>query len=274
MKFKSEQVAVILLNWQGASDTISCIDSLLESGLDLQNIFVVDNNSQDDSVSRLLRAFPGLRLLLNSKNGGFSHGCNLGIQHALKEDYSYVWLLNNDTIVNSDTLPAMLREFQTPDVGIVGSVIRHMDFPFDLQTIGGGVVNYTTCTTRNIVDADDLKNLTYITGASMLISRAVFDKIGLLNERYFMYWEDVEFSVKARAAGFRLEVALDSVVLHKEAASAGMSHGKLRMVSRSLRTFFRGNHPRWYVPVTVYMGGKTVKMLTQRDIKGLPYLWF
>lgn len=238
----TNRIAVILLNWRNYSDTLECIYTLVSSGIDLGDIIVVDNDSQDESVNIIRRSVPGIEVLESGRNGGFAYGCNVGIRVALERNYPYIWLLNNDTLVNKQTLSEMLNIFSKPanrEIGIVGSLIRYLEFPYEIQALGGGSINYLTGQTKNILEFGDIDRLDYITGASMLVSRRVFERIGLLDERYFMYWEDVEFCIRAKNSGFGIAVATNSLVLHKESASLGpQSITKTHMIDSSQRIFF------------------------------------
>lgn len=275
-KTDKSTVAVILLNWRGASDTIDCINSLISSGIRKRDILVVDNDSQDDSVNRIREAIPGVEIIESGRNGGFAYGCNIGIRAALGREYKYIWLLNNDTIVNKQTLPQMLSVFLEYEgqVGIVGSLIRHLDFPYDIQAIGGGSIDYLTGRTKNVLEQGNIKSLDYITGASMLVSKGVFDKIGLLDEAYFMYWEDVEFCVRAQKAGFRIAVATDSLVLHKEGASiASESSRKILIQNKAQARFFRSHSKIWPLTLLIYSAGKSIKSILRGNPGNARYFW-
>ena len=272
-----DKVAVILLNWRGASDTINCVNSLLLSDIALEDIKVIDNDSQDDSIESIKSHFPYLHIIENKKNGGFAYGCNSGIRASLQKNYDYIWLLNNDTLINRSTLPEMLKIFYKRaerETGIVGSLIRNLDFPYEIQAIGGGSINYLTGQTRNIIKIEQVKTIDYITGASMLISRKVFEKIGLLDENYFMYWEDVEFCVRAEKAGFKIAVATESLVLHKEGASIGPPSIRKTLIQNAAQTrFFRSNSKIWPLVLFINSFSRSVKSILRGDLKNIGYLW-
>ncbi|SEJ54723.1 hypothetical protein SAMN04488058_11072 [Deinococcus reticulitermitis] len=273
----TNRVAVILLNWRNYSDTLECIDSIVSSGIDLRDVIVVDNDSQDESVNIIRRSIPDLEVLESGHNGGFAYGCNVGIRIALERNYPYIWLLNNDTLVNKQTLSEMLNIFSKPanrEIGIVGSLIRYLKFPYEIQALGGGSINYLTGQTKNILEFGNLDRLDYITGASMLISRRVFERIGLLDERYFMYWEDVEFCVRAKKAGFGVAVATESVVLHKEGASIGSQSPKKILIQNEAQTkFFRSHYKFWPFTILTNSLGRSIKSIVRGDLKSLKYLW-
>ena len=106
---KPLRITVIVLNWNGAANTLRCLASLKAMAQPLPDILVVDNHSGDDSVTQILRVHPALTILQTGANLGFGGGCNAGIRHALTQGADYIWLLNNDTLVEADTLSAMVQ---------------------------------------------------------------------------------------------------------------------------------------------------------------------
>lgn len=213
------KVGVVLLNWNGWRDTIECINSVQK--LEYKNIavIVVDNGSTDESLSEL-RKIPNIVLLPTGANLGFAAGCNVGIDFALQNGCQYIWLLNNDTVVAGDALLPMIQEFEKEShVGVVGSIVYDMQTR-KIQFCGGGYINFLLGTSKNIDDLKTLHKLNYISGASMLIARDVIEKVGRLDDSFFLYWEDTEYSFRIAQAGYSLAVALESEIYHKESASS------------------------------------------------------
>ncbi|MCX7596938.1 MAG: glycosyltransferase family 2 protein, partial [Fischerella sp.] len=136
------KVFVILLNWNGWQDTVKCIVSL--KGLSYPNyeIVVLDNASTNDSVEQIRAAHPDVTLIETGANLGFAGGNNVGIRYALEHGAEYIWLLNNDTIVDANALSAMVTKAESdPKIGLVGSVLYYMNNPGSVQAWGGGTVN-------------------------------------------------------------------------------------------------------------------------------------
>jgi len=241
-------VAVILLNWNGWRDTVRCLSSLRLSHAP-HRVIVVDNASTDDSVARIREAFPDVTLLQSGTNGGFAFGNNVGIRHALATGADFVWLLNNDTCVTPRTLSAMLDvALADPCVGVVGSVIRDIHTPHAVQAWGGGRVMLPLGYVRHFREPAQMGATSYLTGASLLIRREVLEHVGLLDEGFFMYWEDTDYAFRARRAGWGLAVAGNSDVLHAESSTAGKA--SIRQVgwrnTSALRFYFR--HAPQYLP--------------------------
>lgn len=158
------------------------------------------------------------------ENGGFAAGNNVGIKYALvKDDFQYIWLLNNDTVIEKNSL-SLLEEYATEnDLGISGSALMYYHEPKEVQAYGGHI-NKFFGTGSHILDKNEIENkLDYVVGASFLIHKKVIDKIGLMPEEYFLYYEETDYCFNARNNGFKLGIALDSVVCHKEGSSTGAS---------------------------------------------------
>lgn len=214
------RTAVVVLNWNGWRDTIPCVESL-RAMEDAPSVCVVDNGSSDDSVARISTAAPWAGLVLLASNRGFSAGMNAGIAAALRQDppIEYVWVLNNDTLVQRETLSLMVRiADRDPTIGIVGSRLIDADGSGRVQSLGGGRIGRWLGTTSSLV-RPTTRPCDYLTGASLLLRRALLLEIGGFDERYFFYYEDADLSVRARHAGWRLAVATDAVVLHRGGAS-------------------------------------------------------
>jgi GT2 family glycosyltransferase len=215
-------VCIILLNWNGCRDTTHCLESLQRLTYSHYRVIVVDNGSTDDSVRCIREKYLDLEIIENGKNLGFAAGCNVAIRRALDEGTDYVWLLNNDTVVHPDSLSAMVECAQgDPIIGAVGSVIYRMDQPEKVDAWGGGRVSLWTGRSSHITGPQDLPKLDYITGASLLISRLALESVGLLDERFFLYYDDCDYSLRLRGTGWKLAVAGPSRIWHKVNATLG-----------------------------------------------------
>ena len=253
-------VYIVVLNWNGWPDTIECLKSLEDQSYDHYDIVVVDNGSTDDSVQRIRTAFPALKLLETGKNLGFSAGNNVGIRYALSHDADFVWLLNNDTAVQRQTLAQMVDvAVADRNVGAVGSIIMDVDDSARVQAWGGGNVRFWCGRSQN---AKVPAKLDYLTAASLLVPHSVFERVGLLDERYFLYWEDVDFSFRIRSAGYSLAVSEKSLVMHKESSSL-RKHSSLldTYASESLIRFMLDYSPTPFFSITMALCAKLFKRL-------------
>lgn len=220
-------VSIILLNWNGWSDTLDCLASLklaLRDGVDLR-IVVIDNGSTDESVS-ILSKRPEIELIKSSVNRGFAAGNNIGIQHSLEAGSEFIGLLNNDTQVDPEFLIQLLRTFeQLPSVGIVSPKILYSKPQNRIWYAGGKFRNPRIIGEMIGLGQTDIgqyeaqQSVDFAVGCCMMIRNTVFDKIGFLDERFFFYHEDVDFSIRAIASGFDIIYQPNSVIFHKVASS-------------------------------------------------------
>lgn len=221
-------VAVILVNYNGAADTISCLKSLSAIHNVEFEIIVVDNCSTDDSIQRLQKyreSYP-FTLLQSDTNRGFSAGNNIGIRYA--ENADYYLLLNNDTIVEADFLKKLLKGFESgKDCGITTPQIRYYSEP-DKIWYAGGSLNPRTGRTEHyhyneILSDSNLSSckVSFASGCCLCIARRVVDTVGVLNEDFFLYEEDAEYCLRVVKAGFEIHFVLSSLIYHKVSATTG-----------------------------------------------------
>lgn len=258
---------IILLNWNNYADTRKCLESLLPQCGAGTDVLLVDNQSTDGSYEALRAEFEG-RVLFhrNARNGGFAAGNNPGLQFAAEHGYEYALLLNNDTVLGAGALAALKTCADArPQVGLMGVSLRDMDAPHRIQAYGGGWIT-PLGVARHVLRLGDLPRLTYITGAAMLIRREVIRDIGGLDEQFFMYWEDVDYSYRATAAGWSLGVCPECVIYHQESASAGLrSRWQIIMKNKAAWTFARKHHG--------LLGARFLVGMTLRDAKARVLRW-
>lgn len=234
------KVYVIIVNWNRKKDTQACLSSLAKikkQNADL-HVVVVDNGSVDDSVAGIRNKYPSVTVLATGKNFGFTGGNNVGITHALSRGADFIWLLNNDTVVDARALDT-LTALHNPKVGICGSKIyfspghefHHDRYKEDERGrviwYAGGLVDWHNmyASHRGVDEIDhgqfDTEEETqFVTGCSMMIRREVFDRIGMLDDRYYLYLEDLDFCLRAKKAGFSLRYVPSSVLWHVNAGSS------------------------------------------------------
>jgi hypothetical protein len=230
---KYPKVCIIILNWNGLKDTLECLESVYE--LDYRNfeVIVVDNGSQDESVSAIKRNFPDVILIENKENLGFAGGNNVGIKFAIENGADFVFLLNNDTVVAPDTLARMVEAYDNlENAGFLGCKIYFYDRPNVIQHFGGEIMFEPVLYGRHIGDGDEdrgqfeyVQKCDYVTGCAVFASRSVIDRVGVLDERYFAYWEDADWGMRANRLGLNNYVIPAAKVWHKVSSSLdGGSH--------------------------------------------------
>jgi len=258
-------IYIVIVNYGRAQDTIECLQSLYVLENVQYRVILIDNGSPDDSVSKLnqwLDLDGGAELWQRSplvggksydvkfvqqhNNIGFAGGCNLGLNEAQNDPRcSHVWLLNNDTLVEPQSLHALISRFhEAPKLGICGSTLVYYKPVDTLQGCGGrfslllgrGTAIGQGRTRHNLPDQLHVEqNMSYVIGASMLVSMSLVRTIGPMDARYFLYFEELDWALRARRAHFQLGWAPDSIVIHKEGAAIGTS---TRGKSSELATFF------------------------------------
>ncbi|WP_372633799.1 glycosyltransferase family 2 protein [Fodinibius sp.] len=235
------KVYIILVNWNGWEDTTECLRSLEELDYANYSVIVVDNGSTDRSVEKIERRFPHITLLKNDENRGFAGGNNTGIEYAMDRDAEYVWLLNNDTVVDRQALSHLVERIEEDAaIGICGSRLIYYHQRDTTQAWGGGRFNKWTGTIRSFGQNKPVdlmpdrrvieKKMDYVVGASMLVSGRFIDRVGLLSEEYFLYYEEIDWAMRGEGQ-FSLGFAPGSIVYHKEGASTGGQ--QLEQASRS-----------------------------------------
>ncbi len=189
-------------------------------------------------------------VLIEAKaNKGFAAGNNIGLQYALQDkDAAYFWLLNNDTVVEPTALRKQIEEHQRlsasgKKVGILGSKLMHYYAPQQIQYAGGAFYNAWTGSIQPItkegknISGAGTKKLFYVAGASMFISRLFLDEIGLLEKKYFLYYEELDWTLRAIKKGYSSAYVPESVVYHKEGATIGGGVGKGPVVKSRLADY-------------------------------------
>jgi GT2 family glycosyltransferase len=257
---QSPLVYIVVLNWNGWPDTTACLRSLEALDYDNWRVIVVDNASSDDSVARIRGSFATVEVIRTDRNLGFSSGNNVGIRRALAESADYVWLLNNDTIVDPKALRAMVERAESDaKVGAIGSAIYDVADPERLQGWGGGRVNFWLGRSRNFLCPVSDEKIEFLSGASLLLRRPVLQSLGLLDEEFFFYWEDTDYCFRLRKAGWRLAVAAGAKIWHKQSASVGKTSTRLDDFFNTSAARFFEKHAR--APRASLWVGVTLRVL-------------
>ncbi len=240
---ENPKVCIVLLNWDGWRDTVECLTSLLLLDYKECQAVVVDNASTNDSVQRIRERFPDVEIIELEENLGFAGGCNVGIRRGFVQGAQYVWLLNNDTKVAPGALRAMAETAEKDSrIGAVGSVIYDMHAPHRIQAWGGGRVSVWFGRASHYTVEITTDNLAYLTAASLLLRREALEDVGLLDDGFFMYWEDTDLCFRLRKAGWKLAVARESQIWHKESASLGKNNSVFDLYVRSSMVRFCHRH--------------------------------
>ena len=243
-----EHVAVIVLNYNGAEDTIECVNSITAAGCSA-DVIVVDNASKGDDLTRLKEALPHEAVLLTSAvNLGYAGGNNIGIRYAYDKGYEYICVLNNDTVVTEDfVLPCVEELERNKDIAFIGpTIINYSDGK--VQSTGGNIhINkaYVDCKNNDTEYSPDPRTIQsdYIGGACMVFRREIIKEFGMIPESYFLFFEETEWCYRALKKGYR-NICLNTVTLrHKGSASIDKIGGlNAYLMKRNRIAFLRRNH--------------------------------
>jgi GT2 family glycosyltransferase len=262
----TERVAVVVLNWNGWRDTLLCVESLRRQTVRPTWIVVVDNASTDDSGARLRQLGSDVTFLQSGGNLGFAGGNNVGIRWALAQGADAVWLLNNDATADIGALEALLATWRNrPNAGAIGTLIYEMARPNVLQCWGGGWINLWTGRAREFSYRVDEEGIDYVSGCSLFLPRKAVERGGLLDEGFFMYFEDAELSLRYRKAGFSLAVAEGALVFHKGGASSAPGRAQLAWRTQSLLRILKLHAPSFPTSVGVSTALRAVSMVARRQ---------
>ncbi|MDE3046410.1 MAG: glycosyltransferase family 2 protein [Verrucomicrobiota bacterium] len=220
-----DRICIILVNWNGKKDTLECLDSLTKVDYPLFSVIVVDNGSQDGSVAAIRAAHPHVPIFETGENLGFAGGNNVGISWALSKPFKWILLLNNDTTVDPDFLNAFMRAAeQQPEAKILGAKILRAHEPTRIDHLGGrwnpAIAEFESLSAGDPAHLHtDMQPVDYVCGAALLMHRSVPEAIGLLEPRFFLFWEETDFCFRARRKGFSIWTAPEAKVWHKVSAS-------------------------------------------------------
>lgn len=282
-------VYIIVLSWNGRNDTIECLKSLQQLTYPNALILLVDNASTDGTVAAVRSAFPRVEILVNEKNIRFAGGNNVGIHHALRQGAKYVLLLNNDTVVDPDFLNYLVHGAeQDTAIGMAGPKIYYYREPrlraempassnFGVQarliwSAGGtiewwkGWISHVGIREYDRGQYDTIREVDYLTACCVLVKREVIERVGMLDERYFIYGEDADWCVRARRAGYKLLYIPSSVLWHKISVSAGghLSWFKnWNKLKSQLRLMVRYAKPYHWLTIPVFLVGNIVLAITR-----------
>lgn len=228
-------VYIVVLNYNGIDFNDACIDSLLKTDYFNYKILFVDNGSTDGSIDRVRQRYPAVEVLENKANLFFAAGNNRGIEFALERGADYIFILNNDTEVDSYCLPSLVSFMEAmPESGAVQPLLCLMSHPQLIASAGCRI----SLSGRSWDDSfgipcgsfgDDPRQVAGVTGGAMLVRADVLRKVGMFDEQYRMYFEDVDLSFRIQKAGLKLYVVPQGRVLHAVSATTKTSFSRMRI---------------------------------------------
>lgn len=233
MHRQAGRVCVILLNWNGKSDTLECLDSLKKASYRKLQPIVVDNGSTDGSVQAIREAHPLIPILETHQNLGFAGGNNVGIEWALRKPFEWILLLNNDTTVDPCLIEGFLKAAEEKKAKLLGAKIYLYKDPLRIDHLGGfwnPKIAEFECPLQGTLDdgtQNEAQLVDYVSGCALFMHRSVPETIGLLEPSFFLYWEETDYCFRAKKAGFEIWTAPEAKVYHK--VSTSFTGGKPHM---------------------------------------------
>ena len=249
MKINKLSIAVILVNWKKYNLTSKCIDSLNKSNYKNFKIILVDNEYSEKSLIDLRNKHKELIVFKEKNNLGFAGGNNIGIRYALENDYDYIMLLNNDTEVKENfILPLVERIEKDHSLGAVQPLILNFSNKSIIWNAGGKLNKFLGITSTRLnnnklnssIVFDDYTD--WISGCCILIKSEILTKVGLLDEKFFNYYEDVDWSLRMKNLGYDLGFVKESIIYHHGSSSSKNKKTKEGVISSKIHYFNIRNH--------------------------------
>jgi GT2 family glycosyltransferase len=207
---QTPHVVTVILNTNRRDDTLACLDTLHQGDYPRHTILVLDNASTDGSNQAIRARFPAVEIISLTDNRGYAGNNNVGIEAALARGADWVFVLNEDTLLAPDCISQLVQHGESdPKIGIVGPLVYHADETTVIQSAGGwmddkwraGHIGENEADTGKFAAPHDVR---WVSGCAIMVRRSVIDQIGMLDARFFYYWEETEWCVRAGKAGWRV----------------------------------------------------------------------
>lgn len=290
---------IILVNYNSWKDTIICLEDLKQKDWRNFEVVLVDNFSTDNSVesienyisghdlSLVKEKFPNwqrstynnqnlpIHFLKSDFNKGFASGNNIGIEFALSKYNKpfYIWMLNNDTVVKHNSLPKLISFFESNNYGLIGSKILDFDPPHEIQSLYGSFCEFSG-RVRVVNTVNSKVRMSYPIGASMFTSSVVVEKVGMLNEDYFLYFEEIDYATRVVKNNYKIGICLASIVYHKQGSSTkAFEKEKLRNLTmesykyKGLIKFYKNYYKKYLLIAYLNLAAKGIKLLIKGEFK-------
>ena len=257
---KHPKVFVIVLNYNGGELLRGCLRSVFQLDYPNFEVVLVDNASTDGSLEMAKESFSRAHIIRSDQNRGFSAGNNLGIRFALEKMTDFVFLLNPDALMEKNTLTHLIETAENnPQAGILSPVI----FQDQSEKIwfAGGRIEWSKMRATHLqkITSENHYQSEYLSGCAMLVRKDVFKKIGLLDEDYFLYYEDTDFSFRASQSGFQLLVVPKTKVFHFEKSENNLAFKTYWLVFSGLLFFNKNATTFTKIWLKFYLLGRKMK---------------
>ena len=224
----SQKVLISVLNYNNFQSTKKCVLSILDCSLKKIEIYIVDNNSPDNSYQKLKDFFKDLNVVKSKTNNGYASGHKIAVNYAIKNKFDFIWVLNNDLTVRKESLQKLLSTYESNGTGVFGSITLKSENP-DIVNFGGGSTDdikeafdynaYEGCLLEEYYKKTQLRKVQSVEGSSILIPLEIIKEHGFMREDFFMYGEETDYCYRLKKVGISSFVVPESVVVHKGAES-------------------------------------------------------
>jgi GT2 family glycosyltransferase len=214
-------VVSVILNTNRRQDTLECLASLAAGDYSHHKALVLDNASTDGSADAIHAQFPGAEVVPLTSNRGYAGNNNVGIDVAVAQQADWIFVLNEDTILAPDCLSRLVEVGESdPAIGILGPMVYHHGEPNIIQSAGGKFSRYWDSyhLGQNVLDEGQYASphdVDWISGCGILVRRALIDQVGAIDPRYFYFWEETEWCLRANRAGWRIVHVPQAKLWHK-----------------------------------------------------------
>ena len=214
-------VSVIILNNHRLDNTLACLASLSQSDYQNIRITLLDLSSGVGAIEIVQRDYPDVQAISLKENLGYAGNNNIGIKSAISQGTDWVFILNDDTVLDPSCISSLIEAVTNdPVIGIAGPMVYHYDEPDVIQSAGGMLGKYwkNVHLGQNEMDCgqfDSVRLVEWVSGCAMLVKRTLIEQIGLLDERYFLYWEEIEWCIRATRSGWKIAHVPHAKLWHK-----------------------------------------------------------
>lgn len=212
---------IIVLNNHRLNDTLVCLESLAQSNYKNSNVILLDFGSPRLSIESIQSAYPDIQVIPLIENLGYAGNNNIGIESALNQGAEWVFILNDDTVVDSSCISLLIELGKSdPTIGILGPMVYHYDEPDIIQSAGGILGKYWQNIHLGLNEPDHgqfekARQVEWISGCAIMVRGAMIKQIGMLDAKYFLYWEETEWCIRAGRAGWKILQVPNAKLWHK-----------------------------------------------------------